>query len=155
MQTSSFGREQLGVDDLTDQRVPKAVRLRVRVDDEQLRGDRRPQPGLEAVLVESDDPTQQVVVGVVSDRGDDLDDPATGLIEPGKVGSDEIRQDRRDGLTGDVGLDQLGREERIALAPNEHLVDERMGGWTAGQRLDSRRDLVSGESPEVDAVHGR
>ena len=117
--------------------------------------DRRPKRRLEMVLVNLGDPHQQVVVGVASDRGDDAEDQAPGLVQVREVSGDEIRQNGRDGLTGEVGIDELGREERIALPASQDLVDERERRPGPGQRLDPRRDLVTSESAEVDAVHGR
>ena len=155
MQASSLWREQLRIHDLPDQGVPEPVCVGRRIDHEQLSGDRRPQRSLELVLVDLGDAQQQVVVGVVSDGGNDAKDPPARVVQIREVSGDEIRQHRRDGLTGEVGLDQFRREERVALTAHEHLVDQRERGRAAGQRLDPCRDLVAGESPKVDAMHGR
>ena len=125
VQASSLRRKQLGIHDLPDQRVPEPVGVRLRVDHEQLGGDHRPQRSLQPALVDLGDTRQQVVIGVASDGGDDPEDPPTGLVEIGEIGGDEIRQDRRDGLTGEVSLDQFRREERVALTAGENLLDER------------------------------
>ena len=155
VQASSLRREQVRIHDLPDQRVPDPVRVALRVDHEQLRGDRRPQRSLELVLVDLGDAEQQVVVRVVSDRGNDAKDPPARVVQIRDVGGDEIRQHRRDGLTGEMRLDQFRREERVALTAHKDLVDQREGGRAAGQRLDPCRDLATGESPKVDAMHGR
>ena len=75
---------------------------------------------------------------VTPDDGHRVDDVAGVFVEGGDVGREQVRQDRRDRLAGEVGGDELLGEERVALAPGEDLFDEVMGGGDSEQAVTVR-----------------
>ena len=92
---------------------------------------------------------------VASDDRHRVDDVTGVVVEGGDVGREQVRQDGRDRLAGEVGGDELLGEERVALAPGEDLLDEVMGRGGPEQRRDPGGDVVLVEAGELDPVHCR
>ena len=104
---------------------------------------------------ELQDGSKELMGGVAPDDCHRVDDVTRVFVEGGDVSREQVRQDSRDRLTGEVGGDQLLGEERVPLAPGEDLLDEVM--WRGGpeQRGHAGGDVGLREAGELDPVHCR
>ena len=125
VQPSPFRRKGSGVRDLADERVTHPVGIGRRVDNEQVGVDGGTDGRFDLGLVELDDPAQELRIGVPADGRQRDQHMLRRSVEPGDVGLEEIRQQRRDRLAGAMSRDELLGEERVALPTPQELVDQR------------------------------
>ena len=153
VQPRSLRREQVGVDDLAEQRVAEAVGLVV--DDQQPRVDHGPHRRFQVGLWQVDDRSEQLVARVATDRRDRPQHTSGAVVEIGDLGGDQIGEHDRDGVAGQVRSNELAREERVAATTRDHLIDERARCRPTEQHVDSFGDLVAIQPFQIESMRRR
>jgi len=113
VQAEPLWREQVGVDDLTEQWVPEPVR--VAADDHQLRVGHGPQGDVDLVFGQRDDGGEKLMARLATHRRDRPQDVSSTVVETGDLGRDQIRQDYRSCVAGQVGGDELPGEKKTGF----------------------------------------
>ena len=155
VQAGALRRQEVGVDHLADERVAEAIGPGVVIHHQQVGVHRGADRRLQRRIVQPDDGLEQVVAGLPSDRRDRAEHLPGRLVEGRDIGGDQVGEHDGDRLSCGVRRHELLREERVALAASDDLVDELRRRRAVAQAFDARPHRARSEALELEAHHVR